>query len=51
VGELRVVSLGDLKGLVVLEASARHDVDQYYTVVDADHFQITRPESRMSGRF
>ncbi|CAM6119028.1 unnamed protein product [Calypogeia fissa] len=47
------VHLESFKGIVVPEASARHDVDagSFYIVQQADHFNVCRPKNRESSSF
>lgn len=42
---------GPFRGLIVPEASARADVDEYYTDPDADHFTVSRTKSKISSSF
>ncbi|CAM6114387.1 unnamed protein product [Calypogeia fissa] len=44
-------TLKGFTGFIVQEASARHDVDGFYTDRAADHFSICRPWSRTSSSF
>ncbi|CAM6103742.1 unnamed protein product [Calypogeia fissa] len=39
------------KGLVVPKASARYDVDNYYLIEAADHFNVCRPHTKESSSF
>lgn len=41
---------GKFMGFIVPEASARFDVDDFYTA-HVDHFYVCRPESRASSTF
>ncbi|CAM6113049.1 unnamed protein product [Calypogeia fissa] len=50
IGEGLPTKLGQLKGVIVPEASARGDVDKYYTVA-ADHFNVSRTKSKNSSSF
>ncbi|CAM6092478.1 unnamed protein product [Calypogeia fissa] len=50
VGEGREITLGAFKGYFVVEASARNDVDTFYTVA-ANHFDVCRPDSKTSSSF
>ncbi|CAM6087234.1 unnamed protein product [Calypogeia fissa] len=51
IGEALETKLGKFKGLIVPEASARADVDVYYTDGDADHFDVSRTKSKQSSSF
>ncbi|CAM6099615.1 unnamed protein product [Calypogeia fissa] len=50
IGEGLPTKLGQLEGVIVPEASARGDVDKYYTVA-ADHFDVSRTKSKDSSSF